>query len=84
MYVQFQLIVINVEKKRPMLIRKTGTGDMNVIGNQLKIPVITYGPGDPLEETIVDYLANNCHIPVLSSITLNCHSKLMGLSNEQI
>ena len=30
-----------------MLIRKTGTGDMNVIGNQLKIPVITYGPGDP-------------------------------------
>ena len=26
--------------------RKTGTGDMNVLGNALKIPVITYGPGD--------------------------------------
>jgi len=26
--------------------RKTGTGDMNVLGNVLKIPVVTYGPGD--------------------------------------
>ena len=30
------LSILDVEKKRPMLIRKTGTGDMNVIGNQLK------------------------------------------------
>ena len=43
------LAVLDVEKKRPMLIRKTGTGDMNEIGNELKIPVITYGPGDPHE-----------------------------------
>jgi len=27
-------------------LRKTGTGDMNVLGNALKIPVVTYGPGD--------------------------------------
>ena len=26
--------------------RKTGTGDMNVLGNAMKIPVVTYGPGD--------------------------------------
>lgn len=26
--------------------RKTGTGDMNLLGNDLKIPVVTYGPGD--------------------------------------
>ena len=26
--------------------RKTGTGDMNVLGNALRIPVVTYGPGD--------------------------------------
>ena len=31
----------------PTLIRKTGTGDMNVIGNRMKVPVVTYGPGDP-------------------------------------
>ena len=48
------LAVVDVEKIRPMLIRKTGTGDMNVIGNQLKIPVITYGPGDPHEAHTID------------------------------
>jgi LysW-gamma-L-lysine carboxypeptidase len=48
------LAVLDIEKKRPMLIRKTGTGDMNEIGNQLKIPVITYGPGDPHEAHTID------------------------------
>ena len=48
------LAILDVEKKRPMLIRKTGTGDMNEIGNQLKIPVITYGPGDPHEAHTTD------------------------------
>ena len=41
------LAVIDVRKKRPMLLRKTGTGDMNVLGHSFKIPVVTYGPGDP-------------------------------------
>jgi len=39
--------ILDIEKNRPTLIRKTGTGDMNVIGNKLSIPVVTYGPGDP-------------------------------------
>ena len=43
----FTLGVMEVENSRPMLIRKTGTGDMNVLGNQWNIPVVTYGPGDP-------------------------------------
>lgn len=43
----FTLAILDVEHARPTLIRKTGTGDMNVIGNHLKIPVVTYGPGDP-------------------------------------
>ena len=43
----FTLAMLDVEHTRATLIRKTGTGDMNVIGNQLKIPVVTYGPGDP-------------------------------------
>ncbi len=41
------LSILDVCKKRPMLLRKTGTGDMNIIGNAFKIPVVTYGPGDP-------------------------------------
>ncbi len=43
----FTLGVLDIEHARPTLIRKTGTGDMNVIGNRLNIPVVTYGPGDP-------------------------------------
>ncbi len=46
--------VLDIEKTRPMLIRKTGTGDMNVIGNQLKIPVVTFGPGDPHAAHTID------------------------------
>lgn len=43
----FTLGIIECEGNRPTLIRKTGTGDMNVMGSRWGIPVITYGPGDP-------------------------------------
>ena len=46
--------ILDIEKKRPTLIRKTGTGDMNVIGNSLSIPVVTYGPGDPHAAHTID------------------------------
>ncbi len=37
--------------------RKTGTGDMNVLGNALKIPVVTYGPGDStLDHTTKEHI----------------------------
>ena len=48
------LAVLDIEKQRPTLIRKTGTGDMNVIGNKLNIPVVTYGPGDPHAAHTID------------------------------
>lgn len=41
------LSIMDISKKRPLLIRKTGTGDMNILGNVLKMPAVTYGPGDP-------------------------------------
>ena len=50
----FTLGIIDIEHSRPTLIRKTGTGDMNVLGNQWKIPVVTYGPGDPHEAHTID------------------------------
>jgi len=50
----FTLGVMDVEHSRPTLIRKTGTGDMNVVGNQLNIPVVTYGPGDPHASHTID------------------------------
>jgi len=50
----FTLGILDVEKSRATLIRKTGTGDMNVIGYRLNIPVVTYGPGDPHASHTVD------------------------------
>ncbi len=50
----FTLGILEVEHTRPTLIRKTGTGDMNVIGNRLNIPVVTYGPGDPHASHTID------------------------------
>ncbi|WP_420545966.1 M20/M25/M40 family metallo-hydrolase [Nitrosopumilus sp.] len=50
----FTLGIMETEKTRPTLIRKTGTGDMNVLGNQWEIPVVTYGPGDPHEAHTID------------------------------
>ena len=41
------LSILDNRKKRPLLLKKTGTGDMNILGNVLNIPVVTYGPGDP-------------------------------------
>lgn len=41
------LSILDVCKLRPTLLKKTGTGDMNVLGNSLSIPVVTYGPGEP-------------------------------------
>ena len=38
--------VFQVLGRNARLIRKTGTGDMNVIGLRQQIPVVTYGPGD--------------------------------------
>ena len=40
------LSILDNRKKRPLLLKKTGTGDMNILGNVLNIPVVTYGPGD--------------------------------------
>jgi LysW-gamma-L-lysine carboxypeptidase len=35
-----------VLNKPATLLRKTGTGDMNILGRAMNIPIVTYGPGD--------------------------------------
>ena len=52
------LSIIDVRKTRPTLLRKTGTGDMNILGNAFKIPVVTYGPGEPHASHTVDERVN--------------------------
>jgi LysW-gamma-L-lysine carboxypeptidase len=48
------LSILDVCKKHPVLLRKTGTGDMNILGNAFRIPVVTYGPGDPHSSHTID------------------------------
>jgi LysW-gamma-L-lysine carboxypeptidase len=40
------LAIQRVRHKPVTLLRKTGTGDMNVLGKALGVPVVTYGPGN--------------------------------------
>lgn len=35
-----------IRGKIPVLVRKTGTSDMNILGRILKIPIVAYGPGN--------------------------------------
>jgi LysW-gamma-L-lysine carboxypeptidase len=48
------LSILETRKKRPILLKKTGTGDMNILGNVFNIPVVTYGPGDPHASHTID------------------------------
>ncbi len=32
--------------KPATLLHKTGTGDMNILGKAMNLPIVTYGPGD--------------------------------------
>ena len=38
--------VRRVRSKQAILLRKTGTGDMNLLGSAMRIPIVTYGPGN--------------------------------------
>ena len=39
------------------LLRKTGTGDMNILGKAMKLPIVTYGPGDSrLDHTLDEHI----------------------------
>ena len=42
-----KIATVGAGQKSPMPVLKTGTGDMNIVGNALGIPVVTWGPGDP-------------------------------------
>jgi len=57
--------VRKVLNKPATLLHKTGTGDMNILGKAMNLPIVTYGPGDShldhtLDEHIVisEYLAS--------------------------
>jgi len=61
----FSAAIRKVRGKTPMLLKKTGTSDMNLLGRSLRIPTIAYGPGNSLLDhspnehiCIQDYLSS--------------------------
>ena len=49
--------VRKVLNKPATLLHKTGTGDMNILGKALNLPIVTYGPGDShLDHTIDEHI----------------------------
>jgi LysW-gamma-L-lysine carboxypeptidase len=46
-----------VLNKPTTLLRKTGTGDMNILGKAMNLPIVTYGPGDSrLDHTLNEHI----------------------------
>ena len=49
--------VRKVLNKPATLMRKTGTGDMNILGHAMNMPIVTYGPGDShLDHTVDEHI----------------------------
>jgi [amino group carrier protein]-lysine/ornithine hydrolase len=40
------LSIRKIRNKQVTLLHKTGTGDMNILGHAMNVPIVTYGPGD--------------------------------------
>lgn len=75
----FSAAIRKVKRKTPVLLRKTGTSDMNMLGRMLKVPLVAYGPGSSLLDhtpneyvCIQDYLSS---IQVLKEVL----EKLLGI-----
>ena len=59
--------VRKVLSKPATLLRKTGTGDMNILGRSMKLPIVTYGPGDShLDHTLDEHIEINEFMQAIS------------------
>jgi LysW-gamma-L-lysine carboxypeptidase len=53
----FQRSILTSLHTKPAFTHKTGTGDMNTLSERMRIPCVTYGPGDSrLEHTDGEYV----------------------------
>jgi LysW-gamma-L-lysine carboxypeptidase len=79
----FSWAIRNVTLKPAVLVRKTGTADMNILGQVLKVPIIAYGPGDskldhsPNEHIAIDEYLTSIQVYKQAIIKLSkLHSKI--------
>lgn len=70
----FQRAVILKLKKGPVLVRKTGTGDMNTLAAGRGTQCVTYGPGNPiLGHTSDEYVLVDDYLKSIEVITEAIH-----------
>ncbi|MGC8961604.1 MAG: M20/M25/M40 family metallo-hydrolase, partial [Candidatus Bathyarchaeia archaeon] len=53
----FSIAIRKVTGRQPILLKKTGTSDLNILAQAWRIPMIAYGPGDSrLDHTLDEHL----------------------------
>lgn len=69
--------------KPATLLRKTGTGDMNILGKAMNLPIVTYGPGDSkLDHRIDEHIVISEYLDSIQ-IFKETILKLAGLHNNK-
>jgi len=66
------------------LLHKTGTGDMNILGKAMNLPIVTYGPGDShLDHTLNEHIVISEYLNAIA-VYKETILKLSELHNSKI
>jgi [amino group carrier protein]-lysine/ornithine hydrolase len=75
--------VRKVLNKPATLLHKTGTGDMNILGKAMNLPIVTYGPGDShLDHTVDEHIEIAEYLQAIA-VYKEAILKLAGLYNNK-
>ena len=58
--------VRKVLNKPATLLHKTGTGDMNILGKAMNLPIVTYGPGFHFDHTVDEHIDISEYLDAIS------------------
>ncbi len=76
--------VRKVLNKPATLLHKTGTGDMNILGKAMNLPIVTYGPGDShLDHTLEENIEVKEYLDAIS-VYKETILKLAELYNNKV
>jgi len=76
--------VRKVLNKPATLLHKTGTGDMNILGKAMNLPIVTYGPGDShLDHTLNEHIVISEYLNAIA-VYRETILKLSELHNSKI
>jgi LysW-gamma-L-lysine carboxypeptidase len=76
--------VRKVLNKPATLLHKTGTGDMNILGKAMNLPIVTYGPGDShLDHTLEENIEVTEYLDAIS-VYKETLLKLAELYNNRV